>query len=71
MPEYRRQGIAFALVHTAIQYLRGLRLRTIKVDAFRDATPAVNLYRKVGFRVESVFEDEEIQLPSSYFSDAE
>jgi len=58
VPEYRRQGVGFALVRTAIRYLRGLGLRTIKVDAFVDATPAVNLYWKVGFQVETTFEDE-------------
>ena len=58
-PEYRRQGIGFALVRAAIRYLRGLGFRTIRVDAFVEATPAVNLYRKAGFRVETTFEDEE------------
>ncbi|MFW0858584.1 MAG: GNAT family N-acetyltransferase [Dehalococcoidia bacterium] len=59
VPEYHRQGVGFALVGTAIRYLRGLSLRTIRIDVYVDATPAVNLYRKVGFRVETTFEDEE------------
>ena len=58
VPEYRRQGVGFALVRRAVRYLRGLGLRTIKVDALVDATPAVNLYQELGFRVESTFEDE-------------
>ena len=58
MPKYRRQGVGVGLVRTAIRYLRGLGLRTIGIDAFVDATPAVNLYRKVGFQVETTFKDE-------------
>ncbi len=59
VPEYHRQGVGFALVRTAIAYLRGLGLRTIRVDAFADAAPAVNLYQKVGFQVETTLEDNE------------
>ena len=58
-PEYHQQGVGSALVKTAIRYLHGLNLQTIRIDAFVDATPAVNLYRKVGFQVEAIFEDKE------------
>jgi len=58
-PEHHRRGIGFALVKTAVRYLRGLGLREIRIDAYVDSTPAVNLYRKVGFEVEKTFEDEE------------
>lgn len=57
VPEYRRQGVGFALVRTAIGYLRGLGLRTIRIDAYVDSEPAVNLYRKVGFQIEKTFEE--------------
>ena len=45
----------------------------VKVDAFADATPAVNLYRKSGFRIEATFEDKEIHLnlPRTYFSNTD
>jgi ribosomal protein S18 acetylase RimI-like enzyme len=59
VPDYQRQGVGSALVGAAIGYLRGLGMQTIKIDAFVDSTPAVSLYRKVGFQVESIFEDEE------------
>jgi ribosomal protein S18 acetylase RimI-like enzyme len=59
VPEYQRQGVGSALVWAAIGYLRGLGMKMVKIDAFVDATPAVSLYRKVGFQVESTFEDEE------------
>ena len=59
VPEHRRKGVGLALVRSAIRYLRGLNVRPIRVDAYTDATPAVNLYRKAGFEVETTFEDEE------------
>jgi len=59
VPEYHRQGIGSALVSAAIAYLRGLGLYTIRIDAFVDAPPAFNLYRKLGFQVEKTFEDED------------
>lgn len=59
LPEYHRKGIGFALIRTAIRYLHSLGLRTIKIDAYVDAAPAVSLYRKVGFQIEKTFEDEE------------
>ena len=57
-PGWRRQGIGAALVRTAVNYLRGLGLQTIKIDAYADAAPAVNLYSKLGFRIEETFEDD-------------
>jgi ribosomal protein S18 acetylase RimI-like enzyme len=58
VPEYQRKGVGFALVATAIRYLRGLGLETIRIDAYVDSPPAVNLYLKVGFQIEKTFEDE-------------
>ncbi|UCF09339.1 MAG: GNAT family N-acetyltransferase [Candidatus Bipolaricaulota bacterium] len=57
VPEYQRRGVGFALVSAAIRYLRGLGLETIRIDAYVDSPPAVNLYLKVGFRIEKTFED--------------
>ena len=61
VPERRRRGIGFALARTAIRYLRGLGIRSIMVDAPADSTPAVNLYHKLGFRVDRTFEDEYVR----------
>lgn len=61
LPEYRRRGIAFTLVRTAIRYLRQLGVRTIMVDAPADSPPAVHLYEKVGFRVVGTYEDEQVR----------
>ena len=59
LPAYRRQGVAFVLVRKAINYLRAIGLYTIKVDVFVDEIPAVSFYQKLGFEIESTFEDEE------------
>ena len=63
-PSHRRQGVAFSLVRRAIRYLRSIGLETVKVDAITDAVPAVNLYKKIGFQVESTFEDDD-DLPGA------
>ena len=57
LPECRRRGIGFAVVSTAVNYLHGLGVDVVKVDAPADSPPAVGLYKKAGFRVESTFED--------------
>ena len=55
-PAFQRQGIASALVHTAVEYLRSLHLDTVKIDAFVDSIPAVETYKSLGFEIESTFE---------------
>ena len=59
IPAYRRQGIASALVQRAIEYLRTLDLNVFKIDAYVDSTPAVETYRKLGFEIESMFDNKD------------
>jgi len=57
VPAFRRRGVASALVGAACDYLSSLGHTLVKVDAYIDSLPAVNLYRHLGFTVESSFED--------------
>lgn len=59
LAEHRRAGVASALVRAACAYLRSLGLAEVKVDAFTDSVPAVRLYERMGFTVESTFVDAE------------
>lgn len=59
LPGHRRAGVASALVRAACAYLRCLGLAEVKVDAFTDSLPAVHLYERMGFVVESTFPDPE------------
>src|SRR5215813_5643733 len=52
-PEYRRQGIANRLMHSALDYLERAAIPTIKLDATQ-AGRAV--YEQMGFKVESNIE---------------
>jgi ribosomal-protein-alanine N-acetyltransferase len=56
LPEFRRRGIASAMVSAAVAYLRSVGLQDILVDAFVTSTPAVETYRSLGFRVVKEFE---------------
>jgi ribosomal protein S18 acetylase RimI-like enzyme len=51
IPEYRRRGIASALVATAVRYLASLGLEPVRIDAYEDAPAAVAAYRSLGFEV--------------------
>lgn len=57
IPEFRRQGIASALIRTAIDYLRSLDLSDVMIDVYVRNTPAVEAYKKLGFRVLEIFEE--------------
>src|SRR5262245_42809476 len=52
-PEYRRRGIATALMEAALGYLRGRGVRTIKLDATPAGRP---VYKRLGFEAESTLE---------------
>lgn len=51
-PEYRRQGVATALMQRSIDYLRGHGVRCIKLDATADGE---KVYRRMGFDFEWSF----------------
>ena len=52
-PAYRRRGIALNLMQTALDYLRQLGVKTIKLDATPAGRP---VYEKMGFEQESLIE---------------
>lgn len=52
-PDFRRRGIATRLMETALDYLRGRGVRTIKLDATPDGRP---VYERLGFEPENVLE---------------
>ncbi len=56
IPEFRRQGLASAMITAAIDYLQSLSLREIVIDVHVTNTPAVEAYKKLGFQVVEVFE---------------
>jgi len=48
-PDYRRRGIATALMERALEHLRSRRIRCIKLDATPEGRP---VYERLGFRDE-------------------
>jgi ribosomal protein S18 acetylase RimI-like enzyme len=58
IPECQRQGVGTAVVSAAIRYLHSLRLSSVSVHAYADSLPAVALYEKMGFAIESSSEEE-------------
>jgi ribosomal protein S18 acetylase RimI-like enzyme len=48
-PDYRRQGIARALMVAALDHLRSMSVRTALLNVRPDNTPAIRLYRELGF----------------------
>lgn len=61
-PDYRRRGIATALMETALNYLRGRGVRCIKLDATPDGQP---VYERLGFRPEWEFQRWKLTVPAS------
>jgi len=49
-PDHHRQGIARALVDDLLMWLQRRRASTVLVNTGVDNTPALNLYRSMGFR---------------------
>lgn len=49
-PEFRRQGMAQALIKQAEDYARSKDLIYIRLSAMAQNTPALNLYKQIGFR---------------------
>lgn len=52
-PDYRRRGIASALIQTSLDYLRGKNVACIKLDATPAGEP---VYARLGFQAEWEFE---------------
>ena len=65
VPEYRRRGIASALVVTAAQYLASQGLGRVRIDAYADAPAAVATYRSLGFEVYETIVDTEADPPGA------
>ncbi len=51
VPEFRRIGIASALVGSAVDYLGSIGLELVRIDAWEDAPAAVGTYRSLGFEI--------------------
>ncbi len=51
LPEYRRQGVAYALMKEAMQAMLRLKAKECYLEARVSNTPAVKLYQKMGFKV--------------------
>ncbi len=57
VPAWRRQGIASALIAAAAGYLLGKKPAYLRIDVEASNAAAVKAYEKLGFEIESVFED--------------
>lgn len=53
-PDYRKQGIATALLNAMIEYLKTLDCNTITLEVRSSNTKAYNLYTDIGFSDEGV-----------------
>ncbi len=51
LPEYRRQGIAYALMKEAMGAMLRLKAKECFLEVRVSNTPAVKLYQKMGFKV--------------------
>jgi len=47
--EYRGQGIASKLLERCLQYLKSMGVEEVRVNVLVNNTPAISLYRKLGF----------------------
>ncbi len=64
LPEYRRRGIATRLMEAALRSLRDeYGAREVYLEVRVSNTPAINLYRKLGFRI--------IHVIPRYYADGE
>ncbi len=50
-PRWQKRGAAAALVREAVNYLRSLGLKTVRIDVDEHRTAALRLYAKLGFTV--------------------
>ena len=59
LPECRGVGLGTALLVTAIEWARSIGAQKLTLEVFSTNTPAIGLYRKLGF-------EEEGRLPGAY-----
>ncbi len=63
LPEHQRQGIGQALVHKALLGMETYRAKECYLEVRASNTPAVNLYKKLGFRI--------LRTSRRYYADGE
>jgi len=63
LPEYRRQGVAHALMRRAMRAMRLYKAKECFLEVRMSNTAAVNLYKKMGFRI--------MQTMHGYYADGE
>jgi ribosomal-protein-alanine N-acetyltransferase len=63
LPEHRRQGVGYALVREAMRAMLRSKVKECFLEVRVSNTPAVNLYRKMGFKV--------LRTIGGYYSDGE
>ncbi|MEM2676261.1 MAG: ribosomal protein S18-alanine N-acetyltransferase [Candidatus Bathyarchaeia archaeon] len=63
MPEHRRKGIGYALVSKAMEGMRFYGAKQAFLEVRVSNMPAINLYKKLGFKV--------VRTISGYYSDGE
>jgi len=63
LPEHRRRGVAYALMRQAMHAMRLYKAKECFLEVRVGNTPAVNLYKKMGFRI--------IQTMHDYYADGE
>ncbi|MEB3825628.1 MAG: ribosomal protein S18-alanine N-acetyltransferase [Desulfurococcales archaeon] len=55
LPEYRRRGIASALISKSIKLMRdNYNVKKVYLEVRTSNSPAINLYKKLGFRIKDV-----------------
>jgi ribosomal protein S18 acetylase RimI-like enzyme len=52
LPAYRHAGVGTRLVHAALKKAKAYGLYRVELEVFEDNLPAIELYTKVGFKVE-------------------
>lgn len=63
LPEYRHQGVAHALMRRAMRAMRLYKAKECFLEVRMSNTAAVNLYKKMGFRI--------MQTMHGYYADGE
>jgi ribosomal-protein-alanine N-acetyltransferase len=51
LPDHRRQGIGYALVREIMRAMKFYKAETCFLEVRKSNTPAINLYKKMGFKI--------------------